>query len=405
MRTSAIPAQSSRRNEPRERATNLRPSISSSLPPQVSASATPSFSPPRFSTTQCLRFTSAFARQLHILVSTGIPLAQSLHAAERQATHAGWKSVLSRLANAVDEGTPLSIAMSDCGVFSAVAVSLIQAGETSGDMAAMLERLAELKRKQLKLRTTLTAALLYPALLTTMGIGVFFTMLLFVLPRFKILFSSLDSPLPTTTQMLMNLSEFIRNYWFGLLPGVGLLAVGAYFGLTSSQGRQFFDCHYLSLPGIGPLGRSILSARVARMIGTLLESKVQLTDALELTRRGAGNQTYADLVAKAEDAVSRGQPLSSVTDATDLLVPSVQEAIRSGEQSGRLGQPLVQLAEFLDEENDATLKNLTRILEPLILIALGLVVGFVAVSIFLPMFDMITAAQGGGGGPSARGAP
>lgn len=354
---------------------------------------------PRLSSSARLRLTASLARQLHVLVATGIPLSQSLHAAHRQTTHAGWKSVLLHLSNAVDEGTPLSVAMAESANFSPVAISLIHAGETSGDMPAMLQRLSDLTSKQLKLRSAVTGAMVYPAMLVTMGVGVLITMLTLVLPRFKILFSSLDTPLPTTTQALMNVSDLLVGRWYLLAPSIPVMLTGLVFAMRSPRCRLLIDRYYLSLPIVGPLGKSVLSARIARMLGTLLESRVQLTEALELTRHVAGNQSYCQLVQSIEDAVSRGHTLTSVTDHTPLLVPSVQEAIRSGEQSGRLSQPLVHLAEFLDEENDNHLKQLTRILEPLILIFLGVVVGFVAISIFLPMFDIITAAQGGGAPP------
>lgn len=354
-----------------------------------------------------LRLIAAFARQMQVLVATGIPLAQSLQATVRQATHPGWKQVLSRLATAVDEGRPMSSAMADSGLFDAVSISLVAAGETSGNMAQMLERLADLKRRQLRLRTTIVASLAYPCMLITMGIGVMITMLVFVLPRFKDLFASLDSPLPVTTRVLLQVSDLIRAYWWAGAAGLGAAAVVIWQLLVNGAFKAVFDRYYLRIPAVGALGRSLLSARIARLLGTLLEAKVPLTESLELTRRAAVNQEFADLIARAEAAIARGQPLSSVLDDPSgraggakvgggLLVPGVQEAIRNGESSGRLGQPLVQMAEFLDEENDVALKSLTATIEPAILIVLGVVVGVIALSIFLPMFDMISAAQGGG---------
>lgn len=356
----------------------------------------------KISAGKTLRLTAAFARQMQVLVGTGIPLAQALHATERQSQHPAWKALIGRIASAVDEGRPLSKAMEDVGVFDAVTLSLISAGETSGNMAQMLERLADLKRRQVKLRATITGALAYPVMLISMGVGVLLTMMLFVLPRFTVLFQSLDSPLPITTKLLMHGSDLLRQFWWAGLIGV-VIAVGAvWYIIASGVGRATIDRYYLRLPVIGPLGKSLLSARVARMLGTLLEAKVPLTESLELTKRSAVNDAFAALIGRAEEAVARGQALSSVFDQPDhqssngeLLVPGVQEAIRNGESSGRLGQPLVQIAEFLDEENDIALKALTSTLEPLILIILGIVVGGIALSIFLPMFDMISAAQGG----------
>jgi type II secretory pathway component PulF len=360
--------------------------------------------PVKLSSGTKLKLTASFARQMQVLVGTGIPLAHALHATCRQATNRTWRELIDRMATSVDEGRPLSTAMQDAKVFDEVAISLVAAGESSGNMPTMLERLADLKRRQLKLRNSVTGALAYPALLITMGTCVLITMLVFVLPRFEVLFASLDSPLPATTKMLMTASRILTSYWWACLLGVATVVTGVWMFFASGQGKAIFDRYYLRMPVVGKLGRSLLSARVARMLGTLLEAKVPLTEALELTRRSAVNDAFAALVARAESAVARGQPLSSILDASsnpnvvsgsDLLVPGVQEAIRNGEASGRLGQPLCQMAEFLEEENDVALKSLTSTLEPLILIFLGLVVGFIAISIFLPMFDMITAAQGG----------
>ena len=132
------------------------------------------------------------------------------------------------------------------------------------------------------------------------------------------------------------------------------------------------------------------------MLGTLLESRVALTEAIGLTRAAAGIAQYEDLLNSAGDAVSRGEPISSVLCTSDLISPCVQEAIRTGEQSGQLGAPMVQMADFLDEENDAVIKALTSTIEPVILVALGLFVGFIALSMFLPLFDLVSAAKGGG---------
>jgi type II secretory pathway component PulF len=150
------------------------------------------------------------------------------------------------------------------------------------------------------------------------------------------------------------------------------------------------------LPKVGKLARSIMSARVSRMLGTLMESNVPLLDALQLTKQSALNVHYEALLTRAEDAVSRGEAVSAVFGNSELVAACVQEAVRNGEQSGRIGQPLLHMADFLDEENDIVIKSLTSIIEPAILIFLGLIVGMIALSMFLPLFDLVSAAHGGG---------
>lgn len=345
---------------------------------------------------QRLRMTANISRQLQVLVSTGTPLSQALYAVERTARANSWKGVIGKLRKDVEEGTALSVSMRATGAFDAVALSLVAAGESSGNMPLMLSRLADLSRRELKMRTAVLAAMVYPAMLITLGVGVLLTMLLFVLPRFSTLFASLDSPLPTTTMWLMTASELLRTQWPALLGGVFVVGIGAFWVIKSGRARAVLDRHLLKLPMVGELFKSVMSARISRMLGTLLESKVPLLESLELTRAGCVNMEYAQLMLRAETAVQRGEPLSSVIDNSPLIVASVQEAVRNGEHSGQVGLPLCQLADFLDEENDVVLKTVTSIIEPAILIALGIAVGFIAISIFLPMFDLITAAQGGG---------
>lgn len=377
--------------------TGRRPDLSGGHHLPEGATASPAGKPPALSRGQRLRLTATLSRQLQVLVATGTPLSQALHAVERTTRHAGFQSVIARLRHDVEEGTPLSVSMRATGVFDRVAVALVAAAETSGNMTVMLARLAELSRRQLRLRSAVSSALVYPCMLMTLGGAVLLTMLLFVLPRFEGLFASLDTPLPATTQVVMWASTALREHWLAGLAGLGLLAAAAVVAGRRPGLRDRVDTLVLRMPKLGDLARSLACARVARMLGTLLESKVPLLESLSLTREGTLSTGYARLLARAEDAVSRGEPLSSVFDSSDLIVAPVQEAVRNGEMSGQLGAPLCQLADFLDEENDQLVKTLTGLLEPTILIVLGLIVGFIAVSIFLPMFDLITAAQGGAG--------
>jgi type II secretory pathway component PulF len=321
---------------------------------------------------------------------------QGLHAIERQCEHEGWCAVVGSVRKRVEEGAPLSEAMAQHPQhFDAVCRSLVAAGETSGALPAMLDRLATLARKQLHLRSSILGAMVYPCVLMSIGVIVMIVMLMFVLPRFQGLFESLDSPLPPTTKILLWVSEVLWSYWWLLLSLLIGTAVGFKFWITSDSGKESINSAVLSVPKLGRLVRSLMTARVARMLGTLLESRVSLLDALQLTRQAAVFVQYAQLLRRAEDAVGRGEPMSAVLGNTDLISACVQEAVRNGETSGKLGEPLVQMADFLDEENDIIVKSLTSIIEPMILIVLGVVVGFIALSMFLPLFDLVSAAQHG----------
>ena len=344
-----------------------------------------------------LRFLTAFCRQIHILMTSGTPLVQALMAAERQAKDPRWNHVVKALRERVESGTSLAAAMaSNPEYFDPVCRSLVAAGELSGNLGVMMERLAILMRKQMKLRTTIVGALVYPCLLMLVAVAVTILMLMFVLPRFSDLFKTLDSPLPPTTKLLLGLSDWLQTNWW--LPpialGAGLVAVT--FWLRRPSSNQALSGLALKVPKLGFLTRNLMSARISRLLGMLLESKLPLVEALKLTRQSAVIAQYDQLLGAAENAVVRGSPMSSVLAESDLITPYVQEALRNGEQSGQLSRPLVQIADFLDEENEVIVKTMTSLLEPCILIVLGGVVGVMALSMFLPLFDLVANAGGSG---------
>lgn len=343
-----------------------------------------------------LKNLALFSRQMHVLLASGTPIVQALGAIERQARHQGWRAVVQTLRKYVEEGQPLSQAMRQQPQhFDAVSCSLVAAGESSGNLPLMLERLAALSRKQLHLRSMVLSAMVYPCLLITVGVGVLALLLVFVLPRFATLFENLDAPLPPATRALLWISDTLGVWWWAAAITLGGGGAAVRIWLNSPTGRRSMDRLLLNLPRIGLIVRNLMTARLARMLGTLLDSRVPLLQSLQLTRESAANSCYADLLSRAEQAVSRGEPISAVLCESDLISACVQEAIRNGETTGQIGTPLLQMADFLDEEADLVIKALTSIIEPVILIFLGLVVGFIAISMFLPLFDLVSAARGG----------
>ncbi|HSZ60052.1 MAG TPA: type II secretion system F family protein [Tepidisphaeraceae bacterium] len=343
-----------------------------------------------------LKNLAMFTRQLQVLVATGTPLAQALSALQRQATSASWGEVVADLRSRVEAGAALSSAMAEHpAYFDSICRSLIAAGESAGNLPAMLDRLAVLVRKQLQVRRSIVGAAIYPALLVVVAAAVLVVLLTFVLPRFAELFKSLDTPLPPTTQFLMSLSAGLRNYWWLLLALAIPLAGCAMAWLKTESGRRTIDSLVLRLPQFGAIVKSFATARLTRILGILLQGHVPLIEALQLTRGACSNHHYSDLVGGALEAVTRGDSLAVALSDERLIAPSVREAIVSGERSGQLAPLLTTLADFMDESNEVTVRALTSILEPLILVVLGVLVGFVAVSLFLPLFDL-TAATGGG---------
>ena len=346
------------------------------------------------------RCLAEFTRQMAILVSTGTPVVQALGAVERQVTDPKFVAVVGDVRVRVEEGASLADAVArHPKYFDAVARSLIAAGEASGNLDKMLGRLAAVNRQQEVVRRSVTAALAYPSMLLVIATVVLLGMMMFVVPRFAVLFDSLDTPLPPTTAVLMDVSDFLRGNWWWALPGAAASVGLGVMWLMSRSGRRAMDSWILVAPGFSNLFQALAMARIARVLGVLVESRVPLLDALALTRHAVTNHNYSELIERTEQAVTRGGSMSGVIGDSKLVTPAFAEAIRSGEESGKVGVVLTSLADYLDEDNALLVKSITQLLEPIVLVILGLVVGTVAVSMFLPLFDATAATSPGGGAP------
>jgi type IV pilus assembly protein PilC len=341
---------------------------------------------------------SMFTRQLSMLCTAGTQIVQGLAALERQTKDAGWREAIGAVRARVEEGASLAQAMEARPQhFDIVTRSLVGAGEAGGQLPAMLQRLATLSRQQLHIRHAVLGAMTYPAVLMVVAVNVLVLMLVFVLPRFAGLFESLDAPLPPTTAFLMDISGILRSQWPWVIGGFAALVGGLWTFARSARGRIAIDTAAIRAPRLGVVTRNVLSARVIRLLGVLVESRIPLVEAIGLCRTAAGNVHYARMLERAEQAVTRGDSMSEAMAAGGLLPSNVCEAARNGESSGQLGPVLLSMADFLDEDNEVTLRSLTSIIEPLILVVLGCVVGFVAISMFLPLFDLTSMTQPGGG--------
>jgi len=339
-----------------------------------------------------------FSRQLFVLVSSGTRLADALHALERQARPGPWRDVVTNLRTRVEEGTSLAAAMEPhVAYFDPIYRNLITAGESSGHLVEMFDRLAGLKQKQLKIRNSVVGALIYPCVLISVGLSIFVMLLLFVIPRFAGLFKTMDVPLPSSTALLLHASDALRGYWWLFLLLVAGAVVAVVAGLRTPRGRSVRDAVLLHMPYIGPVVQSLATARIVSLLGVLMQAKIPVLEALRHVQQSTGNGRYQELVAKAEDAVARGEAMSSAFDNPSLINPSVYEAIRSGENSGEIDRLLLNISGFLDEENEVIVRSMTSIIEPLILVVMGLLVGLISICMFLPLFDLASMTQQGGG--------
>lgn len=343
-----------------------------------------------------LKGLSLVSRQLALLISTGTPIVESLRAIERQVIDPKWRAVLADVRGRVEDGTPLSEAMAaHPKSFDAVARSLVHAGEAGGTLEEMLRRLATLTRQQEKLVASVMGSMMYPAMLIVVAVGVLVLMLTYVLPKFTGMFETLDAPLPATTQFLLVLSNGLRFYWWAVPPALCLIGFIVWRLIGTHSGRRKIEWALLHGPLVGKIARSLMVARLVRMLGVLLEAKVPLLEALELTRESIPSRHFKALLSRAETEISQGESLSAAFARDPMIPSSVAESMSNGERTGRLGSVLSSLGDFMDEDNDLIVRSLSSIIEPVILIGLGILVGFVAISMFLPLFDLTTMTEGG----------
>jgi type IV pilus assembly protein PilC len=345
---------------------------------------------------QRIKNVAVFTRQLYVLLCSGTQLVEAIGALERQTRSGPWQDAVASLRTRIEEGASLSEALrSYPEYFDAVYRSCVAAGESSGYLAEMLDRLATLKQKQLRIRNAVMGALIYPSLLAAVAMTIFPMLLVFVIPRFASLFASLEVPLPSSTAFLVSVSGLLRSYWWAALLAPVVAGASAVAFVRTPKGQRWRDAVVLRLPAVGGIVKSLATARIVRLLSVLMEGHVPMLESLQFVRQAAGNVYYAELIARAEDNVLKGEPLNLAFADSDLISPSVHEAIRSGERSGHLDSLLSNVADFLDEENEVIVRSLASIVEPCILIVMGILVGFIAVSMFMPLFDLTSMTQGG----------
>lgn len=374
-------------------ATDIRPAGGKG---DQAASAGPRRSRRSFGRGARLKRTASMMKQMSLLVASGTPVVDALAAVERQAQDAAWKGVVGEVRCRVEEGAALSDAMrANPEQFDAICASLVAAGESGASLDGMLARLAQTLEREAQMRGAIIGAMIYPIVLITASSAALITLILVVLPRFAELFEKLQVPLPATTQMLMALSHMLRSWWWAALLVVTVSAAAVIVWARSEAGRRRLHSAAVRAPQFGRIVRSFATARIARLLGILISSHVPLVEAIRLVRHSVWNCRYIELLREAEERVTRGEPISDAFSDPLLIEPAIAEVIRTGERSGQLGAVLTNIAGFKDQENETIVRSLTSLLEPIILLFMGGVVALVAISMFLPLFDLASSAGGG----------
>lgn len=339
---------------------------------------------------------TAFIRQLATMQAAGISIVQSLKVLSEQVDNRGFGDVLSKVQKNIEEGATLTDSLrKHSRVFDRIFINLIAAGEISGSLDKVLQRLAIYYEKSASLRRKIKGAMTYPVLIVVLVVVILGVMLTFVVPTFADMFKQGGKPLPAPTQFLMNLSDFVRHQWYVIFGGVGAVGYGCYFLFTNEAARRVLDPYLMKVPLFGDLVQKIGIARFSRTFGTMIQSGVPILEALEITSRIAGNYAIEDAINKTRQSITQGNSIAAPLMATNVFPKMAVSMIAIGEQTGALDQMLTKIAEFYEDEVDAKISAMTSILEPLMIVIVGAVVAGILIPMYLPIFQLSDVMSGG----------
>ena len=334
---------------------------------------------------------AVFTRQFSVMIDAGLPLVQCLEILAGQQENKTFQNVLTATRAAVEGGATLSAAMRKHEkVFDALYVNLVEAGETGGILDAILQRLATYIEKNVKLKRAVKSALVYPVSVLLVAAGVITLLLWKVVPIFATLFLGLGVDLPLPTRVVIGMSNFIGSiFGFLILVAFGAMVVGLKVWYGTPVGRYTLDSILLKLPLIGILLRKIAVARFTRTLGTLISSGVPILEGLDITGRTAGNAVVEKALNYVRTSVEAGKNLADPLKETNVFPGMVTQMIGVGEQTGAMDAMLQKIADFYEEEVDSAVKDLLSALEPAMIVFLGVVVGGIVISMYLPLFSLI----------------
>jgi len=333
---------------------------------------------------------SIFSHQFAAMVSSGIPLIRALKTLSEETNNRKFRRIIDKVRLDIENGASLSDALAKFPLaFSNFFTSLIKTGETAGVLPKVLDRLANYLEKEENLRRKVISSFAYPTIVAIVAIAAVIFLLIFVVPVFSSVYNSLKIPLPGPTVTLIALSKFFVNYWWLILSlaflsylALQILIRNKAFGLAADRSK-------LELPVFGPLNRKVATSRFVRTLSTLVGSGVTLSSSLTITKEVVGNQAVAQALEQVKKDISQGKPLADSLKKERYFPPIAVQMLAAGEESGNLNTMLDKCADFLDEDIDTLIKNLVVKLEPSLTVALAILVGFIALAIYLPMFDLI----------------
>lgn len=344
-----------------------------------------------------VKMLTAFTRQLSTLQDAGLPILRSLQILEQQQKPGLMKAVIGGVVDEVEGGGSLSDAMGKFPkAFDKLYVNMVNAGEAGGVLDLILSRLADFMEKAQKLKKKVVGAMIYPAVVMTIAVGIVTMIMVFVVPKFKQIFTDFKVPLPGVTEVLITLSDFLGKQfgWVYLI-----LAPGVLFGLyklirMSEGGRYALDVVTLKIPILGAIVGKSTIGRFTRTLGTLISAGVPILEAINITKETCGNEVYMRALTKVHDAIREGESMSEPLRQTKVCDAIVVNMVDVGEETGDLDKMLLKVADNYDNDVDVLVGSLVSVLEPIMVVVLGLLVGFIVIAMFMPMVSLIGAASG-----------
>jgi type IV pilus assembly protein PilC len=337
-----------------------------------------------------------FTRQFSVMLDAGLPLVQGLDAISQQHPNKEFRSVLDQIRGDVEGGSTLSAAMArHPKVFDSLFTNMVAAGESGGILDTILQRLSSFIEKIVKLKRALRSALIYPSTILTIAIGVVAIILWKVVPVFSTLFAGFNVDLPLPTRIVIAFSGLVERYmiFFIILVGLGVFGLKSYY--KTDKGRHVIDRILLKMPILGDVLRKIGVARFTRTLATLMTSGVPILEGLEITAKTSGNAILEDTIYQLRQKIEEGGTMADPMRQSGFFPPMVTQMVSVGESTGEMDTMLVKVADYFEEEVDVVVANLLTLLEPLLMAFLGIVVGGIVISMYLPLFKLIQVLSGG----------
>lgn len=330
-----------------------------------------------------------FATQLAVMVDTGVPLSEALDAISSQCEHPSMKSVIEDLSLQVKGGSAFSAALeSHPKVFDTLFVAMMRASEASGRMGEILQEVSEYMARQREIRNQVKGAMTYPLCMLVFCILVVVGMMLFILPRFENIYAGKGAALPIPTRMLLGMSKGLLTYWPAVLAVMIGGGVAAWYYLRRPAGKIFLDRVKIHMPILGPMYRKAFMARSLQTMATMVETGVSMIEGLSITAQVAGNYFYAKIWTDLIEAVKGGSSISEQLYECPLMPRTVVQMISAGEKSGRLSEVMDRLSQFCEKDLSVSVKTVTQMIEPLMIMIMGAVVGGIALALLLPIFSI-----------------